>query len=97
MKTIQEFGESVGIPSRDTDSILAQVRANQAALDKCEGPHDFSVCLDRRTKQPIANPTPQQMFGAKWACSKCSGYVDGIDRLWYNRGLKDGSGPSPTA
>jgi hypothetical protein len=89
-KTIQQVGEMVGIPAKETDQILVQVRANTAKLEGCEGPHDFSIALDRYTKQPIENPTPQQHFGCKWKCSKCGGYVDAINKSWYNRALKDG-------
>ena len=77
----------VGIPSRETDQILVQVRDNTAKLEGCPGPHDFSIALDRHTKQPISNPTPIQSFACKWQCSKCGGYVDGINKIWYNRGL----------
>lgn len=88
-KTIQQVGEMVGIPSKETDKILVVIKANTALLDSCSRPHDFSVCLDRYTAQPIKDPTPAQRFGAKWGCSKCGGYVNGIDKSWYNRGLAD--------
>jgi len=86
-KTIHKVGEMVGIPSRETDQILAQVRANTAKLEGCSEPHDFSIALNRHTKQPLPNPTPQQTFGCRWQCSKCGGHVDAIDKSWYNRGL----------
>jgi len=88
-KTIHQVGEMVGIPSRETDQILVQVRDNTAKLEGCSGPHDFSIALDRHTKQPIPipNPTPAQTLGCKWQCSKCGGYVDAIDKSWHNRGL----------
>lgn len=90
-KTIQQVGEMVGIPAKDTDQILKQIRANTALLDGCSG-HDFSICLDRITKEPISNPTPSQHFGAKWKCSKCGGYTDAINKSWYNRGVDHGRG-----
>jgi len=88
-KTIHQVGEMVGITSRETDQILVQVRDNTAKLEGCSGPHDFSIALDRHTKQPIPipNPTPAQTLGCKWQCSKCGGYVDAIDKSWHNRGL----------
>jgi hypothetical protein len=95
-KTIQQVGEMVGIPAKETDQILVQVRANTAKLEGCEGPHDFSIALDRYTKEPIANPTPQQHFGCKWQCFKCGGYVDAINKSWYNRGLNHAAPNSPT-
>jgi len=89
VKSIHDLGEMVGIPRKDTDSILVAIRSNQKLLEECTKPHDFSVCLDRHTKQPIKDPTPAQHFGAKWGCSKCGGYVDSIDKSWYNKGLQD--------
>ena len=94
-KTIQQVGEMVGIPAKQTDEILVQIRANQAKLDACDNPHDFTVCLNRYTKQPIPAPTPAHMFGAMWACSKCGGYVDSINKEWYNRGLADAIKANP--
>ena len=89
-KTIHQVGEMVGIPAKETDAILVQVKANTVALESCPGPHDFSIALDRYTKKPIENPTPHQTFLCKWQCSRCGGYIDAINRTWYNRGLKDG-------
>lgn len=89
-KTIQQFGEMVGIPTKETDAILVKIRLNQKLLDSCKKPHDFSICLDRRTNQPIENPIPAQHFGARWRCSKCGGNVDGLNKSWYIKGLKDG-------
>jgi hypothetical protein len=91
-KTIQQFGEMVGIPAKETDKILAEVLANNVALDRCVGPHDFSIALDRHTKKPMQNTTQNQTFGCKWQCSKCGGYVDAINRTWYNRGLQHQKG-----
>lgn len=89
-KTIHQVGAMVGIPARDTDEILKQVKENTAKLDGCSVPHDFSIALDRRTHKPMENPTPQQTFGCRWQCAKCGGHVDAINRTWYNRGLKHG-------
>jgi hypothetical protein len=90
-KTIHEVAEMVGIPKTVSEQILQQVLANTAALESCAG-HDFSIALDRHTKKPIKNPTHhQQTFDCKWRCSKCGGYIDAINRTWYNRGLKDGT------
>lgn len=86
--TIQDVGEKLGIKRGETDKILVEIRANQAVLDSCNHPHDFSVCLDRYTKQPIENPSPAQHFGAKWGCSKCKGVVDNSAKHWYNLALK---------
>ena len=87
MTTQTEIARVTGLSPKVQDEILEQVKANRAKLESCSGPHDFSVCLDRRTKQPIQNPTPEQHFGARWRCSKCGGNVDVGDKMWYSLGL----------
>ena len=69
--------------------LFEEVKANSATLEKCDL-HDFSIVLDRSTKEPIQNPTPQQKFGARFKCTRCGGVVDGITRIWYDRGLAHG-------
>lgn len=65
-------------PKIDTDEIIREIRANTARLEGCVKPHDFSV---------DASPT-KPMF-KKWKCSKCGGVTDAINKIWYERGLKD--------
>lgn len=60
------------------DSILAEVRSNQAKLDECQGPHDFQC-----TK-------PERPFGARYECLRCGGEVTGVDAHWYEQGLEHG-------
>jgi hypothetical protein len=71
----------------EIDTMLAEIKANNMKLDTCPR-HDFSIVLDRHTKQPIESATPAQRFGAKFQCARCAGIVDGIARIWYERGLK---------
>lgn len=76
---------------RQTDTILAEVKANSALLDKCIGPHAFCICLDRHTKQPIeGTPTFEQRFAAWWRCAKCGGRVENLHKIWYERGVEHG-------
>ena len=82
-KSIHDVAEMVGIPRSDSEQILKEVRTNIATLDACAR-HNFSVPVDRHTKQPIPNAT----FACKWKCSKCGGVVDGSARNWYNLGLE---------
>jgi hypothetical protein len=89
LKSIHDVAALVGIDRKTSEEIVAEVKANQKLLDGCLR-HDFSICLDRRTKQPIANPTDLQHFGAYWKCSRCGGWVPSIDRRWYNLGLQHG-------
>lgn len=89
IKNIFELAEKFGIKRGEMDEILFEIKVNNAQLDHCEKPHDFSIVIDRRTKLKIENPTPQQRFGAKLECSKCGGWIDSINASWYKRGLQD--------
>ena len=84
---IQDLGEKLGMKREVTNQILADIKANSAKLDACPR-HDFSICIPRHTKQPVASPTPLQMFGAKWRCKHCGGDVDSQSKRWYELGLK---------
>lgn len=90
MNAKEKLPEITGVKPKEIDSILVAVKANSALLEKCAR-HDFSVVLDRRTKQPLENATPAQRFGAKFKCTHCGGTVDGLAKIWYDRGLKDAS------
>ena len=91
MSTIENLEKITGFKRAEMDAIFQEVKANQKRLKECVRPHDFSICLDRRTKEPIPNPTPQQLFGAKWKCTLCGGIVDGLEKRTYLEGLNDGS------
>ena len=65
-----------GLPVSEINEIWQQVKANAKTLDECGGPHDFQS-LD--PGKPLA----------KYRCTVCGGTVDGTDKLWYERGLKD--------
>jgi len=85
---LNKLTEITGFRQKELDSIVAEVKANSKALLECPSPHDFSICLDRRTKQRIDNPSPGQRFNAKWQCSKCGGRIDNMEKVWYERGLE---------
>jgi hypothetical protein len=87
VEAIHQVAGMAGIPRRTTDAILGEVRANYARLDGCELPHDFTVAIDRVTKQRL--PEGNVKCFADWECRKCGGVVDGIARRWYQRGLAD--------
>jgi len=92
MKLNEKLSELTGVKPVEIDAILAEIKANTARMENCSR-HDFSITLDRRTKQPIENPTPAQRFGAKFKCTRCGGIVDGLARIWYDKGLKDSKNP----
>lgn len=85
-KSIHDVAQMVGINRKESEDILKEIQSNRAKLEKCSR-HDFSICLDRYTKQPIENPDPGQRFGANWGCKNCGGWVDGLARIWYNKGI----------
>lgn len=64
----------------EVKALLEAGRANSKKLDDCAGPHDLSVDLSG----------PAVILGKRWGCAKCGGEVDGIRKLWYERGLAHG-------
>lgn len=42
-----------------------------------------------RLRSPGCSPT--RSFMKRWACSKCGGVVDTINKIWYERGLEHGA------
>lgn len=70
-------------PMFDSKQIFERIKANQAKLDSCSK-HSFSVPIDRRTMLPLTKPE----FGCRWRCENCQGEVDGIARVWFNRGVE---------
>lgn len=61
----------------DYKAIFADPQANLAALNGCDGPHEFVS-------------TEPGRIGCNWRCTKCGGVVNAIDRHWYERGLAHG-------
>lgn len=68
-----------GISKEGMKQIFVDVKENHRKLDSCIRPHDFSIDLN-----------PEKKIGKRWQCAKCGGVVDGINRSWYDDGLKDG-------
>jgi hypothetical protein len=62
----------------DMQEIIARVKENLQTLDACEGPHEFADLYEKGC--PIAHRSQ---------CLKCFGKVDSVNRIWYERGLKD--------
>lgn len=90
MDVKETLSELTGVKPSEIDSILLEIKANTAKMESCPL-HDFSIVLDRHTKQPLENPSPVQRFGAKFKCVRCGGVVDGLARIWYEKGVSDAS------
>lgn len=60
----------------NTKEIFEKVKANQAKLAICNK-HNFQRMYEK-------------VF-SKYQCTKCGGTVDGINAIWYIRGLVDGA------
>jgi Zn finger protein HypA/HybF involved in hydrogenase expression len=91
IKTMKHTQEQRLALLAQTEEILADVKNNIAVLAKCLGPHNFSICLDRHTREPIDGaPTQAQSFGAWWRCSKCGGRVESLHKFWYEKGVHHG-------
>ncbi len=71
------LGAVSGLGPAAVTQTLARVRANQALLDGCAGPHDF--------------PEPaEHLLGARLLCTRCGGELRAIEARWYRRGLEHG-------
>lgn len=62
----------------DYRALMGEARANIAALNACDGPHDFRMYGDIRP------------LGQKWRCDRCGGVVDAIAHTYYMQGLAHG-------
>lgn len=62
--------------------IWKDVKLNHKRLNECVGPHDFQCDMPNE-------PTSPQ---ARWVCSLCNGWVGGVNKKWYELGLKHGAG-----
>jgi hypothetical protein len=75
------------ITAEDSKRIWEAVKANHAALARCEGPHDF---------QPKEGG---RMLGKTitrdYKCTKCGGEIDNLYYYWYSMGLKHGQAIKP--
>lgn len=56
--TIFQLAAKFGIHKGEMDDILFEIKVNNAQLDHCDKPHDFSICIDRKTKRPVSDPKP---------------------------------------
>lgn len=66
----------------EAKAILLHIKMNINALANCKGPHDF---------QPIDVGNERVMaFNRKKRCALCSGELNELDVLWYERGLQHG-------
>jgi hypothetical protein len=66
---------ALGIPREELLAIWDQVKANQARLDGCPGPHDFRSIPGNARRQ---------------RCATCGGELDLCNVLHYQEGLKHG-------
>ena len=83
-----DIASKLGINRETMDEILFDIKCNNWLLEHCDGPHDFSITVDRTGKQ-IDNPTSLDRLKGKSKCSKCEGTVDNIWASWYKKGLTD--------
>lgn len=74
-----DLSRMTGLSPEEIRGLWSDVRANQARLDACEGPHSFDRPED-----------PARVLGGRWRCSRCGGMVDGVAKGWYERGLEHG-------
>jgi hypothetical protein len=65
----------MSLTRRDIKEIFAEVKANNALLDTCIGPHEFELI------------GPQKILSNKFRCKHCNGILRGELVHWYNRGV----------
>lgn len=82
MKVADHIGHRVRWDGAPLSAERLAALANEALLDGCERPHDFT---------PYLPPGASTSAKPKWKCSRCGGVVRGTIRWWYDRGLKDGA------
>lgn len=65
------------------DAVYEEVKANQRKLESC-AQHLFVIPLNRMTKKEVSMP---EAF-CYWKCYSCGGYVDSLQKKYYDLGLK---------
>jgi hypothetical protein len=66
------------ITKNEVNDMIVEVKQNIKLLSNCKKPHNFSI-----------NITPERTFNKRFKCSKCNGITDNINKVWYEKGLKD--------
>jgi hypothetical protein len=66
---------ALGLPRAELMAIWEKVKANQARLNACPGPHDFRSIPGNERRQ---------------RCATCGGELDLCNVLYYQEGLKHG-------
>jgi len=79
LNDIEEILEFADVEPETVDQIWRDVKANQAKLRSCRGPHDF---------QPI--PVEGKQLIRDYRCSRCGGKTSATNKIWYNEGLEHG-------
>ncbi len=69
----------------DFKEIIKEVKANQARLESCAGPHQFV----------IHTTIPGTPLGKTYRCERCQGTVDHHAHYWYQLGLKHSNNAIP--
>lgn len=67
--------------------ILEGIKENQRRLNSCPR-HSFTIRIDRRKKTQLPEKDTQ-MF-CYWRCANCGGYVEFVNKKYYELGLKHG-------
>lgn len=79
MTVVDQLSEISGISKPEMNAIWEQVKANHKRLDECVGPHVFTREVSRTGK-----------LVRRWACERCGGEIETVDKSWYEMGLKHG-------
>jgi len=67
-----------GISKADIQGIWEAVKANNAKLDACVGPHKFTI------------PSGRREYMDDIICEFCGGKISASGKSWYEKGLEHG-------
>lgn len=76
--TLDALSSMSGLTKDKIHDIWEGVKANNAKLDECPGPHRFTI------------PAGLRKFADDFICEVCGGKVDGVNKVWYEKGLEHG-------
>jgi len=82
MNTFKALSKMSGLTQTQVKQIAESVAENYNVLRTCNL-HNFSIDL-----------SPEKQLGKTYRCQNCGGEVDGVKRLWYEIGLRHGTGVS---
>lgn len=70
----------------EMQALWNEVQNNMKRLKACVGPHEF---VGDETEIRAVSPEGTKHY-RRYVCTKCSGKLNPVDKIWYERGLEHG-------